>query len=218
MPPYTNFTTIDGSNTTLEDLYPWLRSRSVGLASGVSFLRGQEHDAQEDFVQESIVRAYEYALRLDYKDHPIKSLKHFTVTTMRNYCEDIRRRDRRLVRFAQLQSSFNEFTDRYGHVDPSEIAIENVFRETLFLLIAPEIANFPPKQRHALLVDLANNTYFDEQPTPLQKAFQKAGIDLQDYQEPIPDDPIERGRFASNLNHAYDRVKNLKCVQQYLAA
>lgn len=217
MPPYTNSTTMNINSKALEDLYSCLRSCSIGLASDVSTLQGQERDAEEDFVQESVVRVYEYSLRPDYEKRAIKSLKHFTITTMRNYREDTRRKNHRNVRLVQLQSSNHQIADRCNQIDPSEIAIENVFREQLFLLIVPEIVRFPFKQREALLIDLANHTCFDEEPALLQRAFLRAGIRLQDYQQPLPENPIERSCFSSNLNHAYRRLANLECVQRFIA-
>jgi hypothetical protein len=137
---------------------------------------------------------------------------------MHNYCEDTRRKDRPLTHLSQLQDSKREYLARTDLIDPSEIATESVFQEHLFILIAKEVINFPAKQRQALLIDLANSMSFDECPTPLQKAFQKVGIRLQDYQLPLSDDPVERSRFSSNLHHAYNRIANLECVQQYIAA
>jgi|SRR5258706_351174 DNA-directed RNA polymerase specialized sigma24 family protein len=217
MPPYANSTTMNISSTALEDLYSCLRSRSIGLASNVSSLQGQERDAEEDFVQESVVRVYEYSLRPDYEKRAIKSLKLFTITTMRNYREDTRRKNHRNIRLVQLQPSIHQIAARGDQVDPSEIAIENVFREQLFLLIVPEIVRFPFKQKEALLIDLANHSCFDEEPALLERAFLREGIRLQDYQQPLPEDPTERSRFSSNLNHAYKRIANLECVKRYIA-
>ena len=222
MAPCSNVTTYPGNhlnnNATLGELYPWLQSRSKGLASGLSSLQGQEHDAEEDFVQEAVVRALEYSLRTDRGDNSIKSPKQFTLVIMRNYREDRRRKDHRLVRLEHLQPSSRAYLVECNQVDPAEMAIENVFQEQLFLIVAAEIVNFPPKQKRALLSDLANLMYFDEEPTPLQRAFLQVGICLQDYQQSTPDDSIEAGRVASILYQAYKRVANLESVQQYIAA
>ena len=40
-------------------------------------------------------------------------------------------------------------------ISMSEVATENAYSEWLFLAIALEIANFPCKQRRAMLIDLA---------------------------------------------------------------
>ncbi len=218
MSTYAHSTTSVISSAVLEDLYPYLYSKSIGLASQLSFLKGQERDAEEDFVQETIVRIFEYSLRPDYQERAIHSLKNFTVTTMHHYREDTRRKNHRLVRLIdELEPSFHQYADRTDQVDPAELAIEHVFQEQIFLLLVPEIVSFPFKQKEALLIDLANHMSFDDEPTPLQRAFGKVGIHLQEYQQPLPIDPIERGRFASNLNHAYNRIANLECVQQYIA-
>lgn len=206
------------STTTLDDLYSWLRPRSKGLASGLPSLQGQEHDAEEDFVQEAVVRAFQYSLRAESEEYSIKSPKQFTSTIMRNYREDRRRKDHRLVRLEQLQPASRNHIAKCDQVDPAEMAIENVFQERLFCIVAAEIVKFPTKQKQALLTDLANRMYFDEEPTPLQRAFLQVGIHLQDYQQPIPDDPIAAKRFAAIIYYAYKRVANLERVQQYIAA
>ena len=206
--------------TTLRELYLWLRSRAKGLAAGMASLQGQERDAEEDFVQETVVRTFLYSQRtgIGIGENPFKSLKYFALKTMRNYREDRRRKDHRLVRMAQLQDTSRNYIAGSVQVDPSEIAVEKAFREELFLKLAPEIASFPLRQRQALLIDLANHMRFDEQPTALQRAFLSVGIHLQDYQQLLPEDPLERRHFASNLVHAYNRLKKLACVQQYLVA
>jgi DNA-directed RNA polymerase specialized sigma24 family protein len=206
------------SSAVLENLYTYLYLKSIGQASRVASLQGQERDAEEDFVQEAIMRAFEYSLRPDYQEHPIHSLKNFTITIMRHNREDTRRKNHRLVRLREeLDPPIEQFAARTEQVDPAEAAVENVFQEQLFFLLVPEIVHFPYKQKEALLIDLANRMSFDDEPTPLQRAFQKVGIHLQEYQQPFPADRTERGRFASNLKHAYDRIAKLECVRQYIA-
>src|SRR5207248_3697568 len=98
-----------------------------------------------------------------------------------------------------------------------ESVTEHVYQESLFKLLAHEIANFPEKQRRALLIDLANRVCFDTQPTPLQRAFLEEGIQLEHYRQPLPADPLGRSRHVSLLNHAYRRVAHLACVEKYVA-
>src|SRR5690242_16432169 len=112
------------SQKTLDDLYSWLRFCSQGLAYNSSAWRGQEHDAEEDFVQEAVVRTFQYSQRPDRKDYSIKSPKHFAATTMRNYREDRRRKDYRLIRLEQLQTTLKDYTTQCDEVDPAELAIE----------------------------------------------------------------------------------------------
>jgi hypothetical protein len=92
-----------------------------------------------------------------------------------------------------------------------------VYNEGLFRLLAQEIANFPKKQRRALLIDLANRTHYDEELMPLQEAFLAVGIDLREYQHLLPDSARERCRHSSLLCHAYKRVAHLPRVQEYVS-
>jgi hypothetical protein len=41
----------------------------------------------------------------------------------------------------------------------------------------------------------------------LQKAFLEVGIRLQDYQQPLPKDAVERSRHASNVSLAFARTR-----------
>jgi hypothetical protein len=86
------------------------------------------------------------------------------------------------------------------------------------MLLAREIAKFPYKQRNALLIDLANLTCFDEAPLPLQEAFLTVDIQLRDYQQPLPENAVERARHASLLHQAYKRVARLLFIRQYVLA
>ncbi len=110
-----------------------------------------------------------------------------------------------------------------GEADPVQslpkmiTIIAQNYQEQLLTQVAREIANFPKKQRKALLIDLANRMYFDKQPTPLQKAFLEAGIQLEQYRQPLPKDIQERNQHASLLNHANKRIAQLPCVQEYKA-
>ena len=97
-----------------------------------------------------------------------------------------------------------------------EVAVENVYREQLFKLLAQEIVRFPSQQKQALLIDLANRMSFGPQPTPLQEAFLEVGVDLQQYQRPLPDDPVEYGRHTALLNCAYRRIARLSRIQEYV--
>jgi hypothetical protein len=59
--------------------------------------------------------------------------------------------------------------------------------------------------------------YFDIRLTPLQKAFQEAGIQIEMYRQPLPDDIREHNQHTSLLSHAYKRIAQLPCVQAYMA-
>ena len=68
----------------------------------------------------------------------------------------------------------------------TEVILDKVYEEWLFQEIAKKIANFSPKLRRAMLIDIARNMDFDTQPTPLQAAFLKVGIHLEEYAESVP--------------------------------
>ncbi len=72
---------------------------------------------------------------------------------------------------------------------------------------ARDIARFPRKTRQALLIELAERTFFDDEPTPLQKAFLQQGIRLADYQRLKPTDPKLRSQHNSLATQAFNRVK-----------
>lgn len=185
-------------------------ARGLIYAFDLPCWRGQEYDLAEDIVQETVLRTLE-RLRKAERDEaaPILYLQHMMSAIARNYCRDVWRRDRRLLRFvdddippdaALVAGDTTHFTD---------LAVEHVFREALFSQIAGEIAHFPLKQRQALCVDLANRMGFEKQPTALQAAFEQAGIKLQDYQYPLPQDPRERRQHMSLLSYAYKRLARL---------
>lgn len=213
------------SNFSWEALYNLLRPRVKRLAysysSSVSAWLGQESDIAEDHLQETVLRLWEHDQRAKRGEtHPINSPAGMGMKIARNYSIDRSRQDRRLVHIEHNNRS-PEITlpvVRYSQADPAEVVIEKVFEEALLLLLPPEIVKFPPKLRRALLIDLANLMDFDGHPTALQQAFMDVGIQMQDYQLPLPVDPIERCRHSSLLSLAYKRVRELPCVQQYISA
>ena len=113
------------------------------------------------------------------------------------------------MRFTQLNTSSEAQLTIYDQVDPSEIALENMIRERIFVNLSHEIAKLPVKQRTALLTDLANLMCFALQPTPLQKALLERGLQPQDYKQSLPKDTKIRSRHAANLSIAYKRLRKL---------
>ncbi len=146
-----------------------------------------------------------------------RSARYAVYALHQNYCKDMNRRDRRLLR-VQSQDALQQIpTSRHNQVSLVELGTENIYQEGLFKLVASEIASFPEKQRTAILIDLANRMHFGTQPTPLQNAFLDVGIDLREYQRPLPTDPKERSRQLSLVTYAYKRIASLPCIQQYIA-
>ncbi|MBV9228252.1 MAG: hypothetical protein JOZ18_02975 [Chloroflexi bacterium] len=206
-----------------QNLYPALRSliRRQVYASRIPSWHGQEDDIVEDILQESARRIIEYAQKAEKGEAlPIYLFEHMVMVIASNYCKDMRRRDRRFIRLV-ADPSIVVGGGAMMNLNPahfSETAIERAYQEELFILLAHEIAAFPSKQRNALLIDLANRMSFDEQPTPLQKAFLQVGIRLEEYQQPLPEDLKERSKYAALLYHAYKRVAKLARIREYASA
>ncbi len=203
-----------------QQLIPTLGSfaRSLVYSYRVPSWRGQEEDIIEDIVQETVRRIIERTQKARRGEaDPIHSIQHMTTIIAQNYCRDLRRRDRRLVPMQPGEYVW-DVRERTGDRPPIFDAIcEGVDHELLLAQIAREIANFPKKQRNALLIDLANRMSFDTRLTPLQKAFQEAGIQIEMYRQPLPEEIRERNQHTSLLNHAYKRIAQLPCVLEYIA-
>lgn len=198
------------SNAFWLNLYSFLRLyvRRLVYTSGIATWRGQEDDIVEDIVQETIVRVLKCTRRAESGEGiPIASPEGLSIVIARNYYEDLRRRDRRLVRIANDDDSPGVHSVLNSHPDPSELALHNMFLEWLYIKFSLEAVKFSHKQLTALLIDLANRMDFNGQPTPLQKAFLQVGIRLQDYQQPLPKDTGERSRHTSNASLAYRRIR-----------
>ncbi len=202
---------------TWDALYPLLRSFVSYLVRTfpVASWRGQEADIVEDIVQDSLRKILERVHKAECGEaEPIRSLKQLSTTVAYNCYRDLRRRDRKLLRMdssAEYRAPLREHS-----VQLLDAVTEQVYKEKLFSVLAQEIARFPARQRLALLIDLANRMHFGAQATPLQKAFQDAGIELNHYQQPLPLDARERNRHISILSHAYKRVAHLDPVQPYV--
>ncbi len=209
------------SEVSWSDLYTSLRAlaRYLVYSFNVSSWQGQEEDLIEDIVQETIRRIIERVLKAECGEAgPIYSPKHMMMTIAQNYCKDLRRCDRRLLHMPPQEYALEILVDVDEQANTLDAATESVYQEKLFVLLAHEIANFPDKQRKALLIDLANRMCFDTRPTPLQRALLEEGIQLQQYQQPLPANPKERSRHISLLSYAYRRLAHLPCVREYISA
>ena len=204
------------SDSTWEKLYLSLRPyvRSLVYSSGTSSWSGQEADVVEDIVQETITRTLKYARQVELEQTTqIASLEALSKVIARNYCQDLRRHDVRLVRTGQKSFSPELHDGTCDEVDLLEVALNNMFLEKLFVKLSSEVVKFPNKQRAALLIDLASRMYFGTDHTPLQQASLGVGIYLQDYQHSLPDDPVQRSRHTSLVSLGYKRVN--ACMQRH---
>jgi len=198
------------SDAFWHNLYSSLRPfvKKLVYSSGISSWRGQEEDLVEDIVQETIVRVLKVFRRAENgKYTQIVSPNALSIVIARHYYEDLRRRDKRLLRSPTNEHLWEVSGFRQAYVDPSELALNNIFLEWIYVKFSIEAVKFSQKQRIALLIDLANHMDFTLVPTPLQKAFLEVGIQLQEYQQPLPRDPVERSRIAANISLAYKRTQ-----------
>ena len=193
-------------------------ARSLVYSFHVPSWRGQEEDIIEDIVQETARRIIERIQKAERGEaDPVQSLPKMVTIIAQNYCRDLRRHDIRLVHIQPDQYVANVHIRNRDQPHILDTICESVDQEQLLTQVAREIANFPTKQRNALLIDLANRMYFDKQPTPLQQAFLEAGILLDQYRQPLPTDIRERNQHTSLLSHATKRIAQLPCVQEYIA-
>jgi DNA-directed RNA polymerase specialized sigma24 family protein len=203
-------------------LYPLLRpavKRWVYSAHISSSWLRQEEDIVTEIVQEAICRTFERMRKAEFRRaDPVKSPEYFSKTIAHNYFIDLTRKDSRVIRLTQLGPPSREAGAEIELADVSEEIHEEVFLESLFDHLAAEVANFPKKQSQALLSDLARRMHFEKgRLTPLQRAFFKAGIRLQDYICARPGSVGERGRYAALLSVAYKRVSRLESIKSYIA-
>ncbi len=221
MPASSNFCIAEENEPNAinwEAVYLVLRplAKRIVYAYRVPAWHGQENDVADDIIQETTRKLFEYDLKLQRGEvSQIHALLPMVRVIAYNHVKDMRRRDMRLTHVETEDEGIEQFFFRNDAASMEDLATDNAFDEMLFTDIAQDIAHFPYKQRQALLVDLANHMSFEEYPTPLQKAFLKVGIQLQDYQPQVPETPQEHNRHTSLLAHAYKRVSNLACTQKY---
>ncbi len=199
-------------------LYPVLRLlvRRLVYSFHVQAWRGQEDDIVEDILQETARRLIERQKKAEYGEAaPIQMLERMALVTAYNYCKDMRRKDYRLFRSSERGNPL--IVGDREVIDLLEEATESIYQDMLFTQLAREVVQFPRKQQKALLIDLANRMCFEAKPTPLQRAFLKVGIRLEEYLQPPSESAKERSREAALLYYAYKRIAQLVCVQQVAA-
>ncbi|HEX7736613.1 MAG TPA: hypothetical protein VF458_17325 [Ktedonobacteraceae bacterium] len=169
--------------------------------------KGEETDIAHDAVQDTMRKLLEELRKIDEGEKkPIENLESWLFRTCLNCLLDRRRREMRLC----PENAQDPYIFADSRLHPSDIAVQNVYEEGLFLLAAERIAEFPAKQRAALLTDLASLMAFDEKPTPLQAAFRAQSIQMEEYRHRQPNDKKERSCHAALLYQVYMRVKGLK--------
>lgn len=210
--PLTSGRNSDADDELWTDLYFLLRPLAKVWAynAGVPIWKGQEHDIAEDIVQTALLKLLGYIKETRENGTAIDSLEHLSVVIAKHSFLDMRRRELRLQHFShdtsmpREQLSLDRLTD--PSTDPSQEAEEKIYEEWLLAISARTITAFSKKLRAAILADLANNSYFDDEPTALQQAFLAVGIRLQDHQRAPSADPAERGRQSALRSLAYKRL------------
>jgi DNA-directed RNA polymerase specialized sigma24 family protein len=186
--------------------------------AGIPAWYRQEYDVVEEIVQEIVVRIFTYTQKVEQgKAFPIHSLQHFSRMVAHNHCEDLRRKERRFAATSYDEALADPDEHSGNRIDPIEQVLEDMMLTHLFPEVARRIADFPRKQRTALLIDLANLSDFDESVdttfTPLEQAFLAVGIHLVDYRGPLSDDVAARSRHSASLSYAYRRLRTETAVQ-----
>src|SRR5574340_1011332 len=166
---------------------------------------GQENDIAWDIVQVTIQRTFEYDSKAQYNNTPIGSYQGLSIRIAKNYFQDLRRKDSRLLPLYRDGYSPVENT-RHDEKDVADVILDQVYEDWLFQQVAKEIASFPPKLRTAMLIEIASRMEFGLQPSSLQAAFLKVGIRLREYANQLPQDPILRTRHASLVSLGYKRL------------
>ena len=191
-------------------LYPLLLplAKRWVYAARIYSWTGQENDIAWDIVQAAIQRTYEYDLKAQNANTPIRSYHRLSIRIARNYFQDLRRKDSRVLPLNRDGCSQVEYAI-HDEINVSEVILDKVYEEWLFQEIAKKVAKFPPKLRTAMLIDIARHMDFDSEPTALQAAFLKVGIQLQEYAELFPQEPILRSRHSSLVSLGYRQLKML---------
>lgn len=170
----------------------------------------QVYDVSQDNLQECVFRLFKRSLKAARGEaSPIESLLSLGAVILRNHSTDRKRREGRLIPFPTDEHGAEEMFANMEQVDPADVAVDNVEQEEFFTAVAEAILKFSQKKQSALLTDLANSTRFDAEPTPLQRGFLKAGINLKEYQCVLPADPKLRSQHSANLHLAYQELKEL---------
>jgi DNA-directed RNA polymerase specialized sigma24 family protein len=200
-----------------ESLYKLLRplAKKWVYSARISLWRGQEEEVVDDIVQETITRVYDRLQRAERGEaDAVNSIEALSRRIARNYFIDLIRKDRRLLRLAEVDPSMQELSAGQNWADVTGQVDEALFHEFLFTQVAQEIVQFPKKQRLALLIDLSSRMSLDDRPSPVQQAFLKVGVQLKDYRGQCPRNAIELSRHRTLLNIAYKRVSRVTILKK----
>ena len=195
---------------TWYDLYTWLLplvEKWVYYANVASW-HGQQKEISEDIAQEAVMRTFHYSQRASRGEvRGIESLKSLGRTIAQNHFRDRRKKDWCLLHPTENEARGFIPLQMTAKVDPALLALDRLMLASTIISAARILAKFPPRQRSAILTDLANSSDFDGSPTLLELALHAEGIRLRDYHRPLPEEPAERNKHAVHLCIAYKRLR-----------
>ena len=189
-------------------LYPLLLplAKRWVYAARIYSWTGLENDIAWDIVLVTVQRTYEFNLKARSKNIPIASIQRLSIRIAKNYFQDLRRKDSRLLPLNRVGCSQVENIIQ-DEPDIAEVILDKVYEEWLFEEIVKVIASFSPKLRKAMLIDIARRMEFDVQPSPLQAAFLEVGIQLREYENLFPHDSVMRARHSSLVSLGYRKLE-----------
>lgn len=196
-------------NVDWEQLHNTLHSSvsKLVLRSSLSAWRDQKPEVIDDVTQDALLKL---VMRFDSIERgespPIDCLDRFSKVVAHHCFINAYRKDRVYLKRSTYDDGVSEMDEPINHEDPAELAIANLHTEHILTKAATEIVKFPRKQKTALLIDLAWLCAFDEEIEPLPVVLLNHGIQLQDYRQQLPADPVIRGRHAALLTLAYKRL------------
>lgn len=184
--------------------------------ANVAAWRGQELDVADDITYTAIRKTLEYEQHARQKGIAIASLQRLAIVIAKNYFQDTRRKDTRLLREDAFDYSLNELEASRTQDELEDVVLNVMIEESLFQEVAQLIIRFPPKLRRAILIDIALRIDargdFDCHPTALRQAFLEVGIYLEEYLPVEPDTPVLRARRSSLVSLAYKRIAKSICL------
>ena len=178
---------------------------------------GEEEAVVEEIVSETVERTFKSLRFRSGEDAPVRFTWSFARQIAYHYFIDLTRKQGKEIPLSHLCNETNEPTPI---PDPEEMEVrvhESMTNEQMYKLAVREIKKFPRKQRDALLVDQARCTNFEDDPTPLQLAYQEVGIHLSDYRPQEPESRDERSRHSSLRYCAYKRLSLLPSLRKFLS-
>src|SRR5579871_7054893 len=116
---------------------------------------GQEYDVACDITSTAIKKTFEYMLSAQQKGIVIASLQRLAIVIAKNYFQDIRRKDVRLLRGDAASYSLDEPLASKVEDDLEDTVLNTLLEESLFHQVAAIVAQFPPKLKQAVLTDIA---------------------------------------------------------------